>query len=232
MSVITVSSEFGAGGPAIGKQLAERLGLDYLDQELVHEIALGLDVSDEKVNEFDEAHHSRFRGFLSTVFDFDALRKSAKVAQQEDAPSSYDDREEIPYEFSVKGWIDRDIYEQMVVRVITAVAKRGGAVIKGRGSQWILKDHPNTLHLRFVGDVADRIARTMKRRGLSRKEARKLVDDMDKRGADFVRAHFDRDLTDSTLYHLVLNTSRIPPERCLTLLEDVARGLLTIPEEK
>ena len=65
MPVITISSEFGAGGPAVGKQLADRLGLSYLDKELVHQVALGLDVADEKVEELDEAHHSRLRGFLS-----------------------------------------------------------------------------------------------------------------------------------------------------------------------
>ncbi len=225
MPVITVSSEFGAGGPAVGKQLAERLGLDYLDKDILHRVALDLGVPAEKVEEFDEAQHSRVRGFLSTVFDFEALKKNATLASDAPATSTYDDREEIPYQYQVKGWIDRDIYRQMIVRVISAVGQRGGAVIKGRGSQWILKDNPDAIHVRFVASLEDRIARTMERRGLDRKAAADLIAQMDKRGADYVQAYFGSDLKDPTLYHLVLNSSKIPMDKCLDLLERLVREL-------
>lgn len=223
MAVITISSEFGAGGPAVGKKLAERLGLDYVDQDIIHKIALDLDVPEEKVEEFDEARHSRLRGFLSTVIDFAALRRDSKATEGDTSNETYDDREELPYNYEVKGWIDRDIYKQMMVRVISAIAQRGGAVIKGRGSQWILKDNPNAIHVRFVAGLEDRIARTMERRGLSHAEARKMIEEMDQRGEDYVQAYFDRDLKETLLYDLVINSSRISLDDCLALLEHVAR---------
>lgn len=223
MAVITISSEFGAGGPAVGKKLAERLGLDYVDQDIIHKIALDLDVPEEKVEEFDEARHSRLRGFLSTVIDFAALRRDSKATEGDTSNETYDDREELPYNYEVKGWIDRDIYKQMMVRVVSAIAQRGGAVIKGRGSQWILKDNPNAIHVRFVAGLEDRIARTMERRGLSHAEARKMIEEMDQRGEDYVQAYFDRDLKETLLYDLVINSSRISLDDCLALLEHVAR---------
>ena len=223
MVVITVSSQFGAGGPAVGKQLAERLDMHYLDKELIHRVALDLKIPDEKVAEFDEARHSPLRGFLSTVFDFAALRRGVDEVAGEVAESSYDDRDEIPYDYRVQGWIDKDIYRTMMARVMSAVGDRGGAVIKGRGSQWILRDVPHAIHLRFIGDVEDRVARTMERRGIDAAEARKLVDEMDRRGAEFVRSYFEFDLTDPTLYHLILNTSKLPPEECLELLVHLVR---------
>ena len=33
--VITIGREFGSGGRAVGQQLAERLGIDYYDKELL-----------------------------------------------------------------------------------------------------------------------------------------------------------------------------------------------------
>jgi len=223
MTVITISSEFGAGGPAVGLKLAERLGFDYVDKDMIHRIALDLDVPEEKVAGFDEERHNRLRGFLSTVFDFAALRHGAKLAE-EGGPGTYDEREEIPYNFQVKGWIDRDIYRQMMIRVVTAIGERGRAVIKGRGSQLILKDHPGALHLRFVAEPEDRIARTMERRQLTREQAQELIEKMDRRGANYVRDYFGGDLHAALHYHLVLNTSRLSLDDCLEVVaEQVGR---------
>ncbi len=224
MAVITISGQFGAGGPAVGKKLAERLGLEYVDKQILHRIALDLKVPEEEVAEFDEAQYQGLRGFLSTVFDFKALKRNVGDLQTEER-TTYDEREEIPFDYRVQGWIDKDIYQQMVARVVTAVAERGQAVIKGRGSQWILRDFPGTIHLRFVGDLEDRVRNTMGRRGLDEAAARKMVQEMDQRGAEFVRRSFGCDLTDPTLYHLVLNTSRVPQDTCLHLLEGLAKEL-------
>ena len=38
-SVITITREFGSGGRTIAKQLAQDLGFDYYDYELVQKIA-------------------------------------------------------------------------------------------------------------------------------------------------------------------------------------------------
>ena len=37
--IITVSREFGSGGRSIGKLVAEKLGYDYYDSELVERVA-------------------------------------------------------------------------------------------------------------------------------------------------------------------------------------------------
>jgi cytidylate kinase len=225
MPIVTISSQFGAEGPAVGSRLAQRLGVEYVDKDIIHRIALDLQVDQEKVAEFDEGRHNRLRGFLSTVFDFDALRRNAKVAEGGATAAAYDDREEIPYNYQVKGWIDRDIYRQMMVRVVTAIGARGAAVIKGRGSQFILKDNPGALHVRFVANEEDRIARTMGRRGLDREAARRLIEEMDRRGERYARDYFGGDLEADLNYDLVLNTSRISLDACLDVLELLARRL-------
>lgn len=218
MPVITVSSQFGAGGPVVGRKLAKRLGFEYLDKEIIHQVALGLDVPEEKVEEFDEDQYNRMRSLLSTIFDWDALKtRRAEPPEETPSRSTYDDREEIPYNFQVRGWIDRDIYKQMIVKVISAMGQRS-AVVKGRGSQWILKDNPNALHVRFVASDAVRVARTSERRGLSADEARDLMEKMDQRGADYVRNYFGCDVADPNLYDVVLNSSRLSLDDCLEIL--------------
>ena len=40
MSIVALSYEIGSGGPEIGQKVAERLGLHYVDQEIISEAAL------------------------------------------------------------------------------------------------------------------------------------------------------------------------------------------------
>ena len=39
MRIITISREFGSGGRELGKRLAEQLGFNYFDREIITEIA-------------------------------------------------------------------------------------------------------------------------------------------------------------------------------------------------
>jgi cytidylate kinase len=227
MSVITISNQYGAGGPEVGRELAKRLGLDYLSKEIIHRVALEINVPSEEVEEFEDERHSKLKSFFSTIFDLDALRKKAQIREDAVAEAGYDEREKIPFQLHVDGWIDGEIYKQMIVKVVTALGNRRGVVIQGRGGQCILKDNPRTLHVRIVADFEDRVAWTAKQRGLAAAEARAFVQDMDLRKQDYLRFYFDADPDQPTLYHLVLNTSRIPTERCVDVLErlagDVAR---------
>ena len=63
MSIVTLSHEIGAGGPEIGKLLAERLGLHYVDQELISEAALRYGLQEEKLSSLDESKPSFLERF-------------------------------------------------------------------------------------------------------------------------------------------------------------------------
>jgi len=63
MSIVTVSHEIGAGGPEIGQKVAEKLGLHYVDQELISDAALRYGVLEEKLSSLDESKPSLFERF-------------------------------------------------------------------------------------------------------------------------------------------------------------------------
>jgi cytidylate kinase len=231
MPVITISNQFGAGGPEVGRDLANRLGIDYFDKEILHRVALEINVPSEEVQEFEDERHSKFRSFFSNIFDLDALKKKAKVQEDRLAETKYDDREKIPYQFHVDGWIDSDIYKQMITKVIGALGQRRGIVLAGRGGQCILKDNPRTVHVRFVADFEDRVSWAMKRRSFDPDVARDFVRDVDARKQDYLRFYFDADPDQPTLYHLILNTSRITLRRCADIVESLVRDIAPVEEE-
>jgi cytidylate kinase len=224
MPVITISSQFGAGGPEVGRELAKRLDIDFLDKEIIHRVALEVNVSDEEVAEFEAEHHSKFKSFFSTIFDLDALKKKAKI-REEESQSSYDDNDEIPYHYNVDGWIDSEIYKQMIVKIISALGQRRGVVIVGRGGQCILKDNPRTLHVRLVADFEDRVQWTAQRRSMEMGAARDFVHKVDTRSQDYLRFYFDCDPDNPALYTVMLNTSRVSVERCAVILLGLAEDL-------
>jgi cytidylate kinase len=225
MPVITISNQFGAGGPEVGRELASRLKIDYFDKEIIHRVALEINVPSEEVEEYEDERHSKFRSFFSNIFDLDALKKKAKVQEEKLAEAKYDDREKIPYQFHVDGWIDSEIYKQMITKVVGALGQRRRVVIVGRGGQCILKENPQTVHVRFVAEFEDRVAWAMRRRNLGASEAKDFVRDVDARKQDYLRFYFDADPDQPTFYHLILNTSRVPLNRCADVVESLVRDI-------
>jgi len=224
MPVITISNQFGAGGPELGHELAKRLGIDYLDKEIIHKVALEVNVPSTQVEVFEAERHNKFRGFFSTIFDLDALKKKANVLEAaEAAEAKYDDRDKIPYQFHVDGWLDSEIYKQMIVKVISALGKRGNVVIAGRGGQYILHDNPGTVHVRLVASFPDRVERIAAQKGMSKGTAEEYVSTLDSRSRDYLRFYFDCDPDQPTYYDLVLNTSRVNLDKCADIVEKLAR---------
>lgn len=66
--IITISREFGAGGGEIGRKVAQKLGYDYIDKELIIKAARETNVDPEKMIKLDEKVPLIF-GFTQSLFD-------------------------------------------------------------------------------------------------------------------------------------------------------------------
>lgn len=90
MKIITISREFGSGGRELGKRLAETLGFDYYDQEILAEIAKNKGMDDSYVERLLEnqgwrdiplTHHGSFGIFIQPV-DVDVLLEQKRVIEE------------------------------------------------------------------------------------------------------------------------------------------------------
>ena len=59
MSIITISREFGSGGRELGKRMADVLGWDYYDREIIDRIAQEQGLDSEYVQTVLEKHEWR-----------------------------------------------------------------------------------------------------------------------------------------------------------------------------
>jgi cytidylate kinase len=67
--IITISREFGAGGSAVGKAVAERLHYDFYDKAIILGAAKESNLDVESILKWDEKVPANF-GFAQSLFDF------------------------------------------------------------------------------------------------------------------------------------------------------------------
>ncbi len=121
---------------------------------------------------------------------------------------------------------ERQKYLDFLRRTFTSMADEGGYVLVGRGAQFILQGHPRAVHILLVADYESRVAFLMEHLKISREQAETRIRAREKERAAIASRLFNANIDDVSLYHLVLNTSRIPyPWAEETACDVVARFL-------
>ena len=82
-------------------------------------------------------------------------------------------------------------------------------VIGGRGSQFILKEYPGSLHVFVVAPLEVRVKRVMHDLNLDQEAARQEIASFDSSRREFTKRHFQAEREDPLHYDLVINTERL-----------------------
>jgi hypothetical protein len=131
MSVVTIRGRLGSGAPEVGKQIADKLQADYVDREIIARVALQLHREEQEVIAKEILPGS----FLARIAE--ALGHSYGFG--EGFEGAYLPISEMP--------LDDARYLQVLKSVVRDLARSQRLVILGRGSQFILKDYPEVLHV-------------------------------------------------------------------------------------
>ena len=101
-----------------------------------------------------------------------------------------------------------DQYLQHLMKVIGIIGKHGGAVVVGRGANYILPPE-NRFRVRVVAPLEVRVDNVARDFDVSREEAKKRVIRTESDRRAFIRKYFNADISDPTQYDLVINTENI-----------------------
>jgi cytidylate kinase len=194
MPVITISRQFGAGGKTLGKQVAKQLDYTFADNQIIQMVAETANVSPHWVESIEKEAGTRLNKIISRMVSRGLIDRVLK-----------DER----------GYIDEEIYLDYVIVIISQIAEEGNVVILGRGSQYILNDHPDAHHILLIDDVENRVKFMMDNYDLSHKEASKTIGNEDRRRLNFYRKLGKKDYDNPSLYHLVLNMGRLSMEKAV-----------------
>jgi len=94
-------------------------------------------------------------------------------------------------------------------KTIRGLATVGRCVIVGRGSQCILAEMANVIHVRLIAPLEWRAKRYAAMLDMDEAGIERVISDSDSDRAKFVKAHFGRDITDPELYSLVINVGKV-----------------------
>ena len=226
MSIITVAREYGSGGKDIAKIIADRLGYDCVDKELIAEIAHAAGVSEDVVEQLDEVGESTIRRFLGELFTPTTVYSLSPEYPPLIWPYVPADDEGTKDPTSLKNtFLDRGEYLQILQDTIRSLSDRKHIIIVGRGSQCILSDSKNVFHTRFIAPLEYRVDVIMDEMNLTHDRAAELIKEKDRQRALYLQHNYHRDLTDPTLYHMVFNTSCTSWENMADIVIDTRRRL-------
>jgi len=202
MAVITISRQFGAGGLTLGKMIADELGYTFADQDIVEKIAKEANVSPHWVETVEREAGGKLSRFITKMISKPLVDRILKDEH---------------------GYIDEEIYLDYVVLIIAKIAEEGDVVILGRGSQYILNDHPNAYHILLINDLDNRVKFMMENYKLSQSKATQVVSREEKRRLNLFRRLGKTDYDSPTLYHLALNMGRINLAQALKLVTSLVK---------
>jgi cytidylate kinase len=111
--------------------------------------------------------------------------------------------------------------------VIRSIGEKGRVIIVGRGGVSILKDIPNSLHVKLFASMNYRVHGISKRHKISHHEARKLAEDMDKKRSQ-LRAEFAGRKMELVDYDLIFNCEKFKADEIVKLIAKSAelKGLV------
>lgn len=100
------------------------------------------------------------------------------------------------------------------------LAELGHVILIGRGAHVITSRLENVLHVRLVGSLDIRVRRMQEAHGLSAKKALDLVKQEDLGRKRYLKKYFGKDVDDPLLYHVVINTDKMPCQEAARLIAD------------
>lgn len=207
MPVITIRGQMGSGAPEIGKLIAEKLGANYIDREIIAEVAHRLRWTKDGVEKKEMPPGT----FLSKIAD--ALGHSFTPPAQ--YPTVYLPVWEIP--------LDDNSYLIGLNSVIKELAATQSIIIRGRGSQFILKDYPGAFHVLVVAQFEIRLKRVMESMNIDEDRAKKEIESFDSSRREFIKKYFKADLEDPLNYDLTVNSSHLNYEDVATTIINTCR---------
>ena len=196
--IITISREFGSGGRTIGKEVAQRLGIPYYDKELVDRVAAESGFHADFIEEAGEYAP------VSSSFLFNIAVSPNPMSM-----------------VSTMSMSDQLFVAQ--TNVIRKLADEGPCVIIGRCADYILRDHPNALHVFIHSDMEHRAERIVRLYGETKQTPQKRLSDKDAKRKVYYKHYTNRNWGEAQNYHLSLNSGLIGVEKCAEIIVDIAK---------
>lgn len=192
--VISIGRQFGGGGRAVGKALAQRLNIDYYDKGLISLAAKEFGFAPQFFEEADEQSTHFFGNIMQWV---ESLSTSG---------------------IQSKNFLSSDALFKMQSDAIRKLSEERACVIVGRCSDYVLRDNPNCVSVFLHSSDKDRVARICSRASISEEMALEKMKIEDKKRAAYYNFYSNKVWGASATYSLSIDVSSLGEEETVDLI--------------
>lgn len=194
--IITVARQFGSGGKEIAKALADELGIDFYDKELISMAAKESGMSPEVFEKIDEqATNSLLYSLSMGLYNFGNG-------------------------FSAMG--DLPVNDKLYIiqhKMIKKLADKGPCVILGRCGDYVLKDYDNVVSIFINADMDYRKEHAIKYHNVDPRRAEQVVNKADKNRANYYSFYSGQKWGQAQNYDLCINSGRMTKDDAVSVIK-------------
>lgn len=200
--IITIGRELGSGGRTIGKIVAQKLGIDYYDYEIIDETAKKSGFSTDFVQQSEQ------RVTSSLLYNL-ALGSTYGMS---------------PYGRAGGVNLETQIFltQQKVIR---EMAEKGSCVIVGRCADYILKEYDNVFKVFVYADLEHRRKHLVENYGYKPELTLKEIKKADKRRSGHYLTFTEQHWGHRQNYDLMVNSGLFGPEKSAELIIDSVKAI-------
>jgi cytidylate kinase len=201
--VVCISRSAGAAGEEVGRLVAERLGYEFVDEEIVLRAAEKAGVEAEDVADVER-------------------RKSAMTRLFEDLGRTAPDAHGVAFEADRDRMRTAGELRAVIRAAIEETAERGDAVIVAHAASFALVGRDDALRVLVTASPPTRSRRLAEDGGVGEQQAAQSVRDSDTARADYLKRFYGIPTELPTHYDVVVNTDRLTPEEAADLIAGAA----------
>jgi cytidylate kinase len=194
--IISIGHQLGSGGAYIGQALAKKLNMSYIDHEIIRQASKQLAVLEEDLEARDEKLTTFWHSFLKpfTIYSADPY-----IVSENYIPT------------------DNELFK-VESKIIERISTECSAVIIGRCSSYVLRNHPNHISIFLHGSTEFRGKRIKEMYNVDKKAANQLISNGDSERAHYNQTFAGKHWMDANLYDLSIDTSKIGLDKSVELI--------------
>jgi CMP/dCMP kinase len=226
MAVITISRTLGSLGDEVALSLCRELGYQLFDKRWITQAAEDAGETLKEVEELSEDTY-KVRSFLDRLFGRSSFMPYLGMWP-----------EDLAAVYAVQGkYLNEEELIGFVQEAVRWAYQLDRMVIVGRGSQVLLREHADVLHVRLDAPQEIRIQRVIEQLRQAEPEqepeavARALIYARDSASAEYIKRFYQVNWADPALYHVMFNTGSLQIAQVVPLIVDMVSELPTLPRD-
>ena len=199
--VITINRELGSGGRTVGRILAEKLGVPYYDKALTKPLEEKFDMTLDQIEKLKGSNRSWWENIKRVLILGEGAANSSEYYDEEK-------KELVTSEAVLKA--EKDILQ--------SIANEESCVIAGRSAFFVTNGLQNRLNILIQASMEHRLARVMAKQGLSEKEAKKVIKEVDETREEYMKNNAHTSRYDTRNYDLVIKMDDKTEEEAVNVI--------------